>query len=276
MSAHDDRDAMRGAPGLGQPRPADRRGRGRARRRRGRPRDRAGRRLDAARARRVDLRDGGAAFGGLDVHARGRPTSNGEIARGARRAATRATRPRSTARLIELDGTPNKARLGGNATHRRLDGRGACRGRGARACRCGGYLGGADAALLPLPRDPDLRRRRACRPARRHPGLHGRLPGGARASPQALDWTAEVYRAAGRLLAERGPLTGVADEGGWWPDVRRATRRRSRRWSRRSSAPASRPASEVAIALDVAASRVRPRRPLPARPRRRASSTPTA
>ena len=29
--------------------------------------------------------------------------------------------------------------------------------------------------------------------------------------------TAEVYRAAGALLAERGLLQGVADEGGWWP-----------------------------------------------------------
>ena len=34
---------------------------------------------------------------------------------------------------------------------------------------------------------------------------------------QALDWTAEVYRAAGKLMAEAGSLAGVADEGGWWP-----------------------------------------------------------
>jgi len=34
---------------------------------------------------------------------------------------------------------------------------------------------------------------------------------------QALDRTAEVYRAAGKLLAERGLLQGVADEGGYWP-----------------------------------------------------------
>jgi enolase len=29
--------------------------------------------------------------------------------------------------------------------------------------------------------------------------------------------TAEVYHAAGRIMAERGLLQGVADEGGWWP-----------------------------------------------------------
>ena len=34
---------------------------------------------------------------------------------------------------------------------------------------------------------------------------------------QALDWTAEVYRAAGELMQEAGTLAGVADEGGWWP-----------------------------------------------------------
>ena len=34
---------------------------------------------------------------------------------------------------------------------------------------------------------------------------------------EALDWTAEVYRAAGALMEEAGTLAGVADEGGWWP-----------------------------------------------------------
>jgi enolase len=34
---------------------------------------------------------------------------------------------------------------------------------------------------------------------------------------EALDRTAAVYRAAGQLLAERGLLQGVADEGGYWP-----------------------------------------------------------
>src|SRR5207245_3868085 len=40
---------------------------------------------------------------------------------------------------------------------------------------------------------------------------------GARTFAEALDMTAEVYRAAGRLLAEKGKLMGVADEGGYWP-----------------------------------------------------------
>ena len=40
---------------------------------------------------------------------------------------------------------------------------------------------------------------------------------GARSFDEALAMTAEVYRAAGELMPERGLLQGVADEGGFWP-----------------------------------------------------------
>ena len=65
--------------------------------------------------------------------------------------------------------------------------------------------------------------------------------------------TAEVYRAAGALMAERGPLPGVADEGGWWPDFATNEEALERSPSRRSSAPASTPGEDVAISLDIAA-----------------------
>src|SRR3546814_3649383 len=35
---------------------------------------------------------------------------------------------------------------------------------------------------------------------------------------RALEITDDVYRAAGRLMEATGPLSGVADEGGWWPN----------------------------------------------------------
>src|SRR3546814_2160135 len=35
---------------------------------------------------------------------------------------------------------------------------------------------------------------------------------------RALEITDDVYRAAGRLMEAKGPLSGVADEGGWWPN----------------------------------------------------------
>src|SRR3546814_14053210 len=35
---------------------------------------------------------------------------------------------------------------------------------------------------------------------------------------RALEITDDVYRAAGRLMEAKGPLSGVTDEGGWWPN----------------------------------------------------------
>src|SRR3984893_8197155 len=62
----------------------------------------------------VELRDGGAAFGGFGVD-RAIANVNGEIA-AALRSMPIADQTAIDGRLIALDGTPNKARLGGNAT----------------------------------------------------------------------------------------------------------------------------------------------------------------
>ena len=124
----------------------------------------------------LDLRDGGAAFGGYDVtHAVGHV--NGEIAQAVlgRDALDQEGIDRA---LIALDGTPAKTAA------RRQRHRGGVDGGGARRRR------GRGRAALPLPRrrrghaaaaaaDPDFRRRRPCRAAHRHPGLPGGLPGGA-------------------------------------------------------------------------------------------------
>jgi len=70
---------------------------------------------------------------------------------------------------------------------------------------------------------------------------------------EALDWTAEVSLAAGRLLAEAGRLKGVADEGGYWPDF--ATNEEALETLVRAIERAGLvPGDQVAIALDVAAS----------------------
>jgi enolase len=70
---------------------------------------------------------------------------------------------------------------------------------------------------------------------------------------QSLDWTAEVYRAAGELMREAGTLAGVADEGGWWPAF--ATNEQAIETLVRAIERAGfTPGSQVAIALDVAAS----------------------
>ena len=75
----------------------------------------------------------------------------------------------------------------------------------------------------------------------------------AQSFAEALEWTAEVYRSAGELMAGRGSHFGVADEGGWWPDF--ATNEQALETLVAAIERAGyAPGDEVAIALDVAAS----------------------
>ena len=68
-----------------------------------------------------------------------------------------------------------------------------------------------------------------------------------------MEWTAEVYRAAGKLMAEAGTLAGVADEGGWWPAF--STNEQALDTLVRAIERAGfRPGEQVGIALDIAAS----------------------
>jgi enolase len=76
---------------------------------------------------------------------------------------------------------------------------------------------------------------------------------GATSFAQALEMTAEVYRAAGEIMASRGQLAGVADEGGWWPSFSRNEEALDTLVAAIEKAGFT-PGSEVAIALDIAAS----------------------
>jgi enolase len=197
----------------------------------------------------VDLRDGGAAFGGLDVR-RALAGVEAEIAPAlvGRDVCEQAA---IDAVLVELDGTPNRARLGGNAlvatSMAVAHAAAAAAGRPLWA-----WLVGDRPAVLPLPEIQVF-----------GGGAHagGRLDlqdfmvvaVGADDWRTALDRTAEVYRAAGRLLADAGRLQGVADEGGFWPafdDNEQALEM----LTRAIEAAGLRPGEDVAISLDVAAS----------------------
>jgi enolase len=69
---------------------------------------------------------------------------------------------------------------------------------------------------------------------------------------------AEVYRAAGALMADAGLLRGVADEGGWWPEF--ASNEEALDQTVRAIERAGyRPGADVGIALDVAATQLRHR-----------------
>ncbi|MBN8905671.1 MAG: phosphopyruvate hydratase, partial [Rhodospirillales bacterium] len=155
------------------------------------------------------------------------------------------------ARLIALDGTPNKSRLGANAVLAvsMAAAHAAASAAGQPLYR---HLGGPEADLIPLPQIQIFG-------GGAHAGRRVDIPDfmvmcpAADSFAQALDWTAEVYRAAGALMAEAGSLAGVADEGGWWPNF--ATNEEALDMLVRAIERAGyRPGEQVGIALDIAAS----------------------
>jgi enolase len=114
------------------------------------------------------------------------------------------------------------------------------------------YLGGPQANLLPL---PQIQIFGGGAHARRRVDIQDFLVvcPEAESFKQAIDWTAEVYRAAGELMCEAGTLAGVADEGGWWPAF--TTNEQALEILVRAIERAGlTPGSQAAIALDVAAS----------------------
>ena len=161
----------------------------------------------------LELRDGGERFGGLDV-TKAVGHVNGEIARAliGTDVADQAALDKS---LIELDATPNKSRLGGNAfiAVSLASAMAAAAANGEPLYK---HIGGAGANTLPLPHVQVFGGA-----AHGTPGLNIQdymvVCPGAGCFAEALDWTAEVYRAAGLLLKEEGIARGVTEGGGWWP-----------------------------------------------------------
>ena len=197
----------------------------------------------------LELRDGGAAFGGLGVD-RAVANISGEIA-AALRSMPIADQRAVDERLIALDGTPNKARLGANAT---IAVSMAALHAAAAAARepLWRLLARGGPAALPMPMIQIF-----------GGGAHaGRrvdiqdfmiIPTAAATFDQALTMAACVYRAAGEIMAERGRLRGVADEGGWWPEFgsnAEALATLAFAIDRAGLVPGE----EVGIAIDVAAS----------------------
>ncbi len=197
----------------------------------------------------VDLRDGGASFGGHDVTAAVRNV-NEEIAR-ALRGRDAADQAGLDQALTDLDGTENRARLGGNALVAvSLAALHAAAGAAGRPPWR--HLLGDGPVLLPL---PEIQIFGGGAHAGRRVDVQDFmvLPVGARTFTEALDWTAEVYRAAGVRMANAGRLRGVADEGGYWPVF--DTNEEALEFLLRAIEDAGRtPGDEVAIALDIAAS----------------------
>ena len=162
----------------------------------------------------TDLRDGGLALGGLDVQS-AIAHVNGEIAR-ALIGMDACDQAAVDARLIELDGTDNKSRLGGNATiavslgvlHAAAD---------SQHLPLWKYIADGAPVRLPL---PEVQIFGGGAHAGRRIDIQDLMvmPVGAGSFDEAMVMVAEVYRAAGDEMLRRGRRCGVADEGGWWPD----------------------------------------------------------
>jgi enolase len=197
----------------------------------------------------LELRDGGDRFGGLDVM-RAVGYVNGEISKAL--VGTKADNQTALDQaLIDLDGTINKSRLGANATL-------AVSMAAAHAMAAASdmplyrYLGSGQIGRLPMPQIQIFG-------GGAHAGRRVDVQDfmvvcpGASSFAQALEWTAEVYRHAGLLMAQRGSLFGVADEGGWWPDFS-SNEQALEMLVLAIEHAGFIPGDQVAIALDIAAS----------------------
>jgi enolase len=199
----------------------------------------------------VELRDGGDRFGGKGVRDAVEHV-NDDIADALE--GLDALDQRTADRLmIDLDGTPNKARLGANAVL----------GTSLAIAKAAAveldvplyqYLGGPNAHVLPVPMMNVV-----------NGGVHADnsidlqefmvMPVGAPSFSEALRWGTETYHVLKQVIAERGLSTAVGDEGGFAPDL--ASNEDAIRVLVEAIERAGfQPGEDIAIALDPATSEV--------------------
>ena len=195
----------------------------------------------------VELRDGGARFGGKGV-LQAVAHVNEEI-RSALEGFEGLDQRGVDLLLIDLDGSPNKANLGANAmlgvslavAHAAAEESGVPLWR---------YVGGTNAHVLPVPMMNVL-----------NGGAHADnnvdfqefmiMPVGAASFSEGLRWGVETYHALKGLLHEAGLSTAVGDEGGFAPDL--PSNEDACRWLVRAIETAGfTPGEQIAIALDPA------------------------
>jgi enolase len=199
----------------------------------------------------TELRDGGERWQGKGV-SRAVANVDGEIAQ-ALTGADAADQAGLDRALIELDGTPNKSRLGANAilgvslaaAHAQAAEEGLPLWR---------YLGGEGARVLPVPMMNVL-----------NGGAHADnkvdfqefmvVPCGAQSFSECLRMGDEVFHALKRTLHERGLGTTVGDEGGFAPDLS-SNEEALKMLIAGIEAAGYTPGEDVAIALDPATSEI--------------------
>ncbi len=199
----------------------------------------------------IELRDGGAAYGGKGV-ATAVANVNGEIAEAVsgRDGADQAGLDDA---LIALDGTPNKSRLGANAilgvslafAHAAAADAGVALWR---------HLGGPEAGVLPVPMMNVL-----------NGGAHADnkvdfqefmvVPAGAGSFSECLRMGAEVFHALKKTLHDAGLGTAGGDEGGFAPDLG-SNEQALQMLVRGIESAGYAPGEDVFIALDPATSEI--------------------
>lgn len=202
----------------------------------------------------LDRRDGGSRLGGYGV-ANAVAAVNGEIA--ARLVGLDAAAQAETdAALIDLDGTTQKTRLGGNAivATSLAVAWAAAAARGVPLWKHLRTVAGLDVET-PHIALPMIQILGGGRHAANRVDLQDFMvmcPGAATFG-DALELTAEVYLAAQSIMKDRGKLSGVADEGGLWPNFSTNEEALDTLTEAIERSGAKAPA-QIGIALDVAAS----------------------
>ncbi len=155
------------------------------------------------------------------------------------------------ARLIALDGTANKSKLGANAILgvSMAAARAAAKAFGLPLFR---YLGGVNARVLPVPMMNVI-----------NGGAHAAntldiqefmiVPFGAKTLAQAVQMGAETFHALKKILAAKGLSTAVGDEGGFAPDLKSNEEALGFIMEAITTAGYT-PGKDIGLALDVAAS----------------------
>lgn len=198
----------------------------------------------------LELRDGGDRFGGKGV---------GKALENVRRELAPAIigmdatdQAAIDSRMIELDGTPAKSRLGANAIL-------ACSMAAAwAAANAAGqplfrYLGGANARTLPVPMIQII-----------GGGAHAVgsvdiqdylvVPMSAASFEQGFEMVVNVYNATKKVFAKAGKPLSTADEGGFWPSGFKSNEEGLALITEGIAAAGYKPGDDVAIALDIASS----------------------
>lgn len=197
----------------------------------------------------VELRDGGPRLAGKDV-LKAVAGINQEVSP-ALAGLDVANQALIDSTLIELDGTGSFSRMGGNAAV-------ACSMAALNAAANNAhlplwkYLADGKTVAMPLPQIQIF-----------GGGAHaGRridiqdlmvIANGATSFEEALVMTAEVYHSAGRIMKQRGHLSGVADEGGWWPEFS-SNEQALDTLVKAIEGAGYIPGQDVSIALDIASS----------------------